>query len=534
MTTPKLLVGDQRICQQIGYVLDIPDYAWVEKITKHNYEPYRNHQICVCELKRKSRKYMRLGKNIREQLHLQYLDDICRTIDAEYDANRQRHANDLPKSKTATPTVAAEAKDTTAPTTTDVKQPLRLRIKRGLKHPFRAAWHVVLRIADTLNRRYYAAQAHRQQRQQQKRIAVPVQGDNLAALPPSALLRYVLQAPINPKVHCTRLETSVNVRSNGDLVACNSRVPFGNLFRDGEVHEIYNSTMARIVKLSSLNRSYCLCDFNKACKGYRFRKKSGTDKKWETANLPEQLQLNFDRSCNLCCKTCRAQPYVMDAAAKERAEMIVTKLLRSGYLDQAQELVIAGMGEVFYSPYYRQLLDTETRRNRIIVLSNGTLLNADNWRLVAGKYDNIEVRISLDAATAATYQKLRGADFTNLMQNLTMLADLRRQKQISKFGLNFVVQRENFREMPAFVKLGQSLGIDYLQFQRLNDWRTFSTQEYQERCLIIDNEYLDYELWCVLQDPIFREPMVDLKGFQRYIDASERRYRRRYQKEQPR
>ena len=222
----------------------------------------------------------------------------------------------------------------------------------------------------------------------------------------------------------------------------------------------------------------------------------------------------------------------MDDIARSQKTVIVDKLLRSGYLEQAQMLVVASMGEVFYSPYYRQLITTNLQRQQVKIKSNGTLFNEDNWQLLENKYKIIDAEISVDAATAETYQKLRGADFNNLMRNLKMLADLHRQKQIREFNLSFVVQRENFHEMPAFVKLGRMLGADCINFQRMNNFGNQTEQEFLERCLIIDNKYLDYELWCVLQDPIFKDSIVDLRGLQRYIDASERRYRRRYEKKQ--
>ncbi len=56
-----LFVGNERICKQVAYVLDVQDYAFAEKLTKQNLNQYRDCQIYVCDFKRKSRKFVKVG-----------------------------------------------------------------------------------------------------------------------------------------------------------------------------------------------------------------------------------------------------------------------------------------------------------------------------------------------------------------------------------------------------------------------------------------------------------------------------------------
>jgi len=51
-----------------------------------------------------------------------------------------------------------------------------------------------------------------------------------------------------------------------------------------------------------------------------------------------------------------------------------------------------------------------------------------------------------------------------------MLAELHDQGKIRNFKINFVVQRDNYHEMPEFVKLGKSLGVDTVEFLRMNNF----------------------------------------------------------------
>lgn len=491
-----LFVGEERICRQVAYVLDFQNYDLAETLTAENYAQYRDAQIYVCEFKRKSRKLVERQLSKARQSEgvgcIHYLDDICRMIDKEYTANRRRHKREA-----------------------EFVKPVKFNhfYQRGPIYALlRRMWHAYLRIV-IIN----AAKRGRYDNQQKKYLRV---------LKPSELFLYVLYAKPNPHIQCTVLETEMQVQQFGNISGCCSVIfPFGNLLCDGELDEIYHSTYARMIKLSSLNRSYCLCDLYAHCLQYCSDGKVLLTKQFTTPNVPQSITLGYDSTCNLCCKSCRNQFYAMSDLTRQRISIIGTKLLRSGYLEQTPNLIVAGMGEVFYSPYYRQLLDSDLQRKNIAVLSNGILFNETNWRWLKHQYETIDATISVDAATPETYQKLRGGNFNVLMQNLKMLANLRRQGQLRKFSLHFVVQRDNLREMSAFVELGRTLGVDEIIFIRLRNFGHFSAKELAERCLIIDNTYVDRELWDVLQNPIFQDPIVNLRGLQRYIDASTELYR---------
>ncbi len=78
-------------------------------------------------------------------------------------------------------------------------------------------------------------------------------------------------------------------------------------------------------------------------------------------------------------------------------------------------------------------------------------------------------------------------------------------------------------EMVDFVKLGKKCHVDKVQFTKLNNWGTYKPEEYQDKCLIID-DHLDHELYEILKDPIFKEPYVDLDFFEEYFENSKKYY----------
>ena len=485
-TVKFLLIGEERICKQVAYVMSFDKFEIksFDLLTEENIQSFTDFNIYVCDFKRKcSRQVKAVGlKSVK------YLEDICREIDRDCFLNRA-HNKKL---------VRQQLK----------KVSLLTRIK---------LWGY--EFLKTLYFRFISSKSIHAAKK--LRYGAVTNVKSLRCLKPSKLLLYVLNAPISKTVQCSLVETGMFITSAGEVFGCCSMlVPFGNLFHDGDLDKIYNSTYARIVKLSSLNRSYCLCNQYGFCPTY-IDAKSLPLKPLQTVKVPAQVTVAIDRTCNLCCKSCRNKRFVMDKLTQTRISLMANKIQQSGYLDKTNKLYVAGQGEVFYSPYYRQLVETKLQRKNIVILSNGTLFNEKNWNWLKDKYETIDVIISVDAATADTYKKLRGADFNALMKNLETLANLHRQKQIRKFNLNFVVQRDNYREMIKFVELGRALGVDQIEFQHMNNFGNLTKKEYLQRCMIVKNKYLDKELWQVLRDPIFQEPIVDLSGLKRYMVAME-------------
>ena len=484
-----LFVGDERICRQVAYVLDFQTYELVDKLTTENYPTDAEYQIFVCEFKRKSKDLV--CKSLIKQKNIKFLEDICRVIDQAHRVNRVS------------------------------KKDLRKQCSSWLQY-----WK--LSVRSVIKKIYYYFKGFTTLRAVKRYRYDQVKGKNikyLRYLKASQLFLYVLRAPVNPHIHCSLLENVVHMCDENVLGCCSGVFPFGSLSEYRSLEDVYHSTYAHIIKLSSLNRSYCLCNTYEWCPHYVAEPKVDLSlKPLRTPKNPLYMTIAFDHTCNLSCKSCRKEFYCMSNCDKKKIEMVDRQLRKSGYLDETKVLTVAGAGEVFYSPYYRKLIESNFKCKNLCVLSNGTLFNQTNWDWLKQHHQNISVKISVDAATKETYQKLRGGDFENLINNLKMIGSLRRQNKIYQFDLNFVVQRDNFREMPDFVRLAKSLGADHIEFQRMNNFGNLTKKEFLQKCLIINDEYLDRELWEVLQDPIFAEPIVDLRIFTRYIEASKQHY----------
>ncbi len=473
-----LLVGDKRICPQVAYVMDWQNCAMVERLSAEDVIKYSDHKIVICDFKRKRKRYIPVGGGGGYT----YLDNVLREINRCEQADNANLIN-IPLWRRLQERIK--------------NKEFGLAILRKLKHPF------VLQNYKIINR-------------------LPVATLKLSEL----FIKVLYSKPTN--IICNRLETNCEINEAGIMWGCcDANVPLAVVNRV-EGLKVYNNLQARVVRLSSLNRSYCLCNPRK-CQFARFQDKIDDSlKPLQGHDYPATLTLMTDKTCNLRCSSCRRNYLVAGDDANSNTKKIDQALFNAGWLTKVENLMVAASGEVFYSKDYRNLLTSDLQRKQISILSNGTLFNRANWEIIKNKYDQIDVSISVDAATAVTYQKIRGGDFKQLRQNLAMLADLRAKGEIRHFELNFVVQKDNYREMADFVRLAKRLHVDRVHFSHLNNWGTFTNREYKDKCLIVRHRRLHQNLLQVLQDPIFQEPIVDLWAFSRYIKNFTQKFPQNY------
>jgi wyosine [tRNA(Phe)-imidazoG37] synthetase (radical SAM superfamily) len=117
--------------------------------------------------------------------------------------------------------------------------------------------------------------------------------------------------------------------------------------------------------------------------------------------------------------------------------------------------------------------------------------------------------VSIDAARAETYERLRPpGKWPILMKNLELMAEMRRSGSIRRFEINFVVQEENYREIPEFVELGTRLGVDSIWLQRLTNYGAFAEDAFAKADITSPLHPKHRELLDILRSPIMSHPAL--------------------------
>jgi len=139
-------------------------------------------------------------------------------------------------------------------------------------------------------------------------------------------------------------------------------------------------------------------------------------------------------------------------------------------LPEMEQIFLHGIGEPLLNSELFEIIENLKDRNVCVRFnSNGILLNNHRQQgLIRAELD--ELRISLDAASAQGYQKIRNSDdFELIVENLRSFIRLQKQERVTrpKMSLWFLGTRDNISELPDFVRLSAEIGILEVYLQRL-------------------------------------------------------------------
>lgn len=311
----------------------------------------------------------------------------------------------------------------------------------------------------------------------------------------------------------------------------------GNL-ETGGVMETWNSPAAQAVRAGILDGSFRHCDHRECPRIQAMdlpriaelparHRRLVDDHAVRLDGPPSQFALCYDDSCNLACPSCRRER-IMDVAGEgfERKRRFTDALMReveAAARTQVTWLRVTGSGDPFASKVFRTLLNRLDGRAlpnlRIILQTNGVMLTEGVWEEMAGIHPNIHsISISIDAANAATYARTRRfGSWPRLLANLDFVAGLARRGMIRRLDCNFVVQTENFREMGDFVDLCTSHEVvDRIFFSLVNDWGTWSPEEYRHQCIWKSDHPEFDEFLAALRDPRLDQSTVELGNLTAY------------------
>lgn len=339
---------------------------------------------------------------------------------------------------------------------------------------------------------------------------------------PSRMLRQTIFDSSYYDLNCRTMLNHLEIMREGDTRCCCTtfvKQNLDNIFEKSR-EELWHSSLHKIMCLSTENRTFSFCD-KSMCPLFVAKKKescgSRTESYREMTPFPEVLALGHDSSCNLSCSTCRKELHFAKGIELDKVKQ-VTEKIKKDYLPQCRFLILAGDGEVFASPSYREIYESpECDPGYIRLLSNGTLFTPANWkRFMSGKTGKIMLTVSIDAAAKETYERIRrNGNFDLLKKNMEFASKLRKTEELSYFRMNFVVQRENYQEMVPFVQWGEELGVDEIFFTKILNWGTYTPEEFKKISMMETDGITPLpELKEVLMHPVMKSGIVDLGTIQ--------------------
>jgi pyruvate-formate lyase-activating enzyme len=266
----------------------------------------------------------------------------------------------------------------------------------------------------------------------------------------------------------------------------------------------------------------------------------GSDNHWSIIPIVEldhsikhstiQIGFSYDPSCNLQCPSCRTKLIVWDPEnpadidgqrikkIHDNVKRLVDLLLEDG---KRVNLNITGSGDAFASPLYwsylEELASKPVHKNLLIdIKTNGVMMTEENWNKIKPLWPSINyVEVSVDAATEDVYKIVRkNGNFKKLKRNLEVFDQLVLDKKfpnLQDWQTNFIVQRDNFRDLKEFVEwqltfkskpkvwtnlLAQWYHMNEIQFNGMAVWK----EGHPDRQLLVE----------MMKDPIFKNRQLKL------------------------
>lgn len=183
---------------------------------------------------------------------------------------------------------------------------------------------------------------------------------------------------------------------------------------------------------------------------------------------PIHIRLKPTNKCNHRCSYCcfRNKKLFLsqlfnekDEIPREKMKEIVRDLGRM----EVKAVTFSGGGEPLCYPYITETVTGLIKRGiKVGVLTNGSLLQGEIAK-VLGTHATW-VRISMDSATAQTYAKIRGIsvnEFDKVCGNISNFARIKDKN--CELGVNFIVGRDNYRDVYAFLGLAKKLSVNHVK-----------------------------------------------------------------------
>jgi MoaA/NifB/PqqE/SkfB family radical SAM enzyme len=179
------------------------------------------------------------------------------------------------------------------------------------------------------------------------------------------------------------------------------------------------------------------------------------------------LYLEVTNRCNLLCETC---PRTFEALEppQDMSWELFTRIVDQ--LPNVARVVLHGVGEpMLVKDLPRMIRYLKDRGTYVLFNTNGTLLAPrKRQELIDTGLD--ELRVSLDAAEAESFLKVRGKDmFDRIVRNITEFTALQHSigATAPRVSLWLTGLKETVEQLPAFVQLAARIGVTEVHLQRL-------------------------------------------------------------------
>ncbi len=182
---------------------------------------------------------------------------------------------------------------------------------------------------------------------------------------------------------------------------------------------------------------------------------------------PVCLYLETTNRCNLLCTTCPRTYADLEPEADMSWELF-TRIVDQ--VPNIARVVLHGVGEpMLVKDLPRMVRYLKARGAYVLFNTNGTVLTPRKGRELA-ETGLDELRVSLDAADAATFRIVRGKDYFNrIVRNVKAFTEMQAREglELPRVSLWLTGLKETIAQLRDFVRIAHDVGVREVYLQRL-------------------------------------------------------------------
>jgi sulfatase maturation enzyme AslB (radical SAM superfamily) len=191
---------------------------------------------------------------------------------------------------------------------------------------------------------------------------------------------------------------------------------------------------------------------------------------------------------------------VFKATEQEQARLLENAQILKNNLfaiptQQEINLMLSTSGELFASNMLMTFVSSISAQdfpNVFLNIQTNGLLCQKNWHRLGALGDRVKkITVTIDAAEAETYERLRrGGQWDQIQAAMTWLSE-KKQSNGMKLHTRIVVQKDNCTQLKDFYDMSQRFQADTVEYARIHDWGVMSSDQFRQ-IDVLDPAHLDY------------------------------------------